>query len=45
MPEYHRYLADFVEFAGAIRSGNPLPVRLEDEIVVQQALLAASAMG
>jgi predicted dehydrogenase len=44
MPEYHRYLADFVEFAGAIRSGKPLPVRLEDEIVVQQALLAASAM-
>lgn len=45
LPPYRRYVADFIELADAIRNGRPLPVRAEDEIAVQQALLAASAMA
>jgi predicted dehydrogenase len=45
LPPYKRYVADLVEFAEAIRGIRPIAVRLEDEIAVQQALLAASGMG
>ncbi len=44
MPPYRRYVADLAEFAHAIRTGKPLPIPLEQELAVQQALLAASAM-
>ena len=45
MPVYKRYVADLVEFAEAIRGVRPIPIKLEDEITVQQALLAASGMA
>ena len=45
LPEYRRYIADFAAFADAIRSGKPLPIPLDAELLVQQALLAASGMA
>jgi len=44
LPEYRRYIADIDEFADAIRTGKPLPIPLDEELHVQRALLAASAM-
>jgi len=45
LPVYRRYVADLVELAEAIRGSRPIPVRLEDELAVQQTLLAASGMA
>ena len=44
LPEYRRYIADFIEFADAIRAAKPLPIPLDEELNVQRALLAASGM-
>jgi predicted dehydrogenase len=44
MPEYKRYVADFAELAAAIRKERQLCASLEEEILVHQALLAASGM-
>lgn len=44
LPVYRRYVDDFAELAGAIRSGKPLSVSLSDELLVQETLLRASDM-
>ena len=43
-PPYQRYVEDFANFAVCIRGKARLPVKLEDELVIQEALLAASEM-
>jgi predicted dehydrogenase len=44
MPAYRRYVEDFANFAAAIRGAATLPVKLQDELIVHEALLAASEM-
>lgn len=45
LPPYKRYVGDFTELAEAVRAGRPLPVTPEEEMRVQEALLAASGMA
>jgi predicted dehydrogenase len=44
LPEYHRYVGEFMELAQAIRANTPLSVSLEHELAVQETLLRASEM-
>jgi len=41
---YRRYIADFVELAQAVQTGGPLCVTPEEDLMVHEALLAASGM-
>jgi predicted dehydrogenase len=45
LPPYTRYVDDFVQLAEAVRTGKPLPITAEEELNVQEALLAASGMA
>lgn len=44
MPSYRRYVAEFIEMAECIRSGRPLSVTPEEDLIVHEALLRASGM-
>ena len=44
LPPYERYRDEFVELAAAIREATPLPVSLEEELQVQEAVLQACGM-
>ena len=44
LPAYRRYLPELAELAASIRSGQPLSVSLETELVVQETLLRACEM-
>ncbi|MGH9674908.1 MAG: Gfo/Idh/MocA family protein [Bryobacteraceae bacterium] len=44
LPEFTRYTGDFRELADAVRNRKPLSVRLEEDLLVQEALLRASEM-
>jgi predicted dehydrogenase len=44
LPAFQRYVADFEDLAGAVRSGRALSVNWEEELAVQSALLQASGM-
>lgn len=44
LPPYERYVGDLAAFAAAIRGRKPLHVSFHDDLVVQEALLRASAM-
>lgn len=42
--EYRRYVGELAALAIAIREGRKLPVSLDEELVIQEAVLAASGM-
>lgn len=44
LPAYRRYLPEFTELAASIRSGQPLSVSPDTELVVQETLLRACEM-
>ena len=44
LPPYKRYVDDFVELAAAVRGGKPIAVTPHEDLIVQEALIAASAM-
>ncbi len=44
LPRYERYAADLAELAGAVRGEKALRVSLDEEFVVEETLLRASAM-
>ena len=44
MPTYRRYLPEFTELAASVRSGQPLSVSPETELIVQETLLRACEM-
>jgi predicted dehydrogenase len=44
LPAYRRYVDEFVELATAIRSRKPLPVPMDDELAIHEALLRACEM-
>jgi hypothetical protein len=44
MPPYQRYVGDFEALAAAVRGERPLPISLEEELVVAETLLAVSEM-
>lgn len=44
LPSFQRYVADFEDLARCVRSGEPLAVTPEEELLVQEALLRASGM-
>lgn len=44
LPPFQRYVADFDDLARCVRSGQPLPITPEEELLVQEALLRASGM-
>lgn len=45
MPEYKRYVDDLAELAAAVRGQKKLSASLDDELLVQEALLRASGMA
>jgi predicted dehydrogenase len=45
MPDYKRYVADFVELAAVVRGDSKLRVTGEEDLLVQDALLRASGMA
>jgi len=45
LPPFHRYEADLMELADAVRDDAPLPVTPEQELLVHETLLRASAMA
>ncbi len=44
LPPYRRYLPEFTELAASIRSGRPLSVSLDTELIVHETLLRACEM-
>ncbi len=44
LPPYKRYVGDFVELAAAVRGDKPIAVTPHEDLIVQEALIAASAM-
>jgi predicted dehydrogenase len=44
LPAYRRYLPEFTELAASIRSGKPLSVSPDTELIVQETLLRACEM-
>jgi predicted dehydrogenase len=44
LPAYRRYENDLADLANCVRSSKPLPIAVEQELAVQDALLAASEM-
>jgi predicted dehydrogenase len=44
LPGYKRYEGDFAELAAAVRGERPLSVSLDDELLVAETVLQASAM-
>ena len=44
LPPYQRYQDDFVELAAAVRGENPIGVTSHEDLIVQEALIAASGM-
>ena len=45
LPAYRRYVDEFIELATALRSRKPLPVPMEDELTIHEALLRACEMA
>lgn len=44
LPVYERYVDDMAAFAAAVRGEKPLHVSFDEDIIVQEALIAASGM-
>jgi predicted dehydrogenase len=44
LPEYRRYVGEFAELALALRGEKKLPVTLDEELVIHEAILRASDM-
>ncbi|HKS36082.1 MAG TPA: Gfo/Idh/MocA family oxidoreductase [Verrucomicrobiae bacterium] len=44
MPDYRRYVGDFVELAAAVRRQRPLSVTLDEELLVQETVIRACEM-
>jgi predicted dehydrogenase len=44
LPAYRRYEGDLADLAACVRSGKPLAITLEQDLMVQEALLRASEM-
>ena len=44
LPPYKRYVDDFVELAAVVRGDKPIAVTPREDLIVQEALVAASAM-
>lgn len=44
LPRYERYVDDMAALAAAVRGDTPLHVSFDEDIIVQEALIAASAM-
>lgn len=44
LPPYSRYIGDFEEMVRCVRTGAPLNVTLDQELIVQEAMLTASGM-
>ncbi len=45
MPAYRRYAPEFEELAKCIRSGKPLSVTPQEDLLVQETLVRACDMG
>jgi predicted dehydrogenase len=44
LPKYERYVGDLAELAAAVRGERPIAVTEREDLIVQEALIAASAM-
>ena len=44
LPTYQRYVDDMAALAAAVRGDKPLHVSFDEDIIVQEALVAASGM-
>ncbi|MDE0125518.1 MAG: hypothetical protein OXN97_13170, partial [Bryobacterales bacterium] len=44
LPPYERYVDDMAALAAAVRGDKPLHVSFDEDIIVQEALIAASGM-